>query len=171
MLGSSSHWEDCVRSTTDGRGARRGRRSLGTLSAALLALGVLSAARCGGQAPAAAGPPPALPVEAIVLGNAPVERTSEFIGTVKSRSSTTVQPQVEGIITRIAVASGARVSPGQVLIEIDAQRQQALVSTLESQRAAREAELGLARQQAERAKTLLEAGAGSARPFGSSAWS
>jgi len=128
-------------------------------------IAVLGAARCGGQAPAAAGPPPAMPVETIVLGSAPVERTSEFVGTVKSRSSTTVQPQVEGIITRIAVASGARVTPGQVLMEIDAQRQQALVSTLESQRAAREAELALARQQADRAKTLLDAGAGSQQEY------
>lgn len=150
-----------MRSTTDRRDARRARRGGRTLSLALLAMSVIGAARCGGQAPAAQGPPPAMPVEAIVLGASPVERTSEFVGTVKSRSSTTVQPQVEGIITRIAVASGARVTPGQVLMEIDAQRQQALVATLESQRAAREAELGLARQQADRARTLLEAGAGS----------
>ena len=97
----------------------------------------------------------------MTLGNAPVERTSEFVGTVKSRRSTTIQPQVEGIIRRIAVASGARVTPGAVLIEIDAERQQASVATLQSQRAARHADLGLAKQQAERARTLLDAGAGS----------
>lgn len=150
-----------MRSTTDRGDARRGRSGRRAVTLALLATGVIGAARCGGQAPAAQGPPPAMPVETVVLTAAPVERTSEFVGTIKSRSSTTVQPQVEGIITRIAVASGARVTPGQVLMEIDAQRQQALVATLESQRAAREAELGLARQQADRARTLLEAGAGS----------
>src|SRR4029453_11864172 len=107
MLGRSRLREDCVRSTTDRRDARRARRGQAALPLALLAMGAIGAARCGGQAPAAAGPPPAMPVETIVLHNAPVERTSEFVGIIKSRSSTTVQPQVEGIITRIAVASGA----------------------------------------------------------------
>jgi RND family efflux transporter MFP subunit len=116
----------------------------------------------GGQAPAGAGgAPPPTAVEAVTLGNAPVERTSEFVGTVKSRRSTTIQPQVDGIIRRIAVVSGARVAPGAVLVEIDAERQQASVAALQSQRAARQADFGLAKQQADRAKTLLDAGAGS----------
>jgi len=52
-----------------------------------------------------------------------------------------------------------------VLLEIDAERQQASVATLQSQRAARQADLGLAKQQADRAKTLLDAGAGSQMEF------
>ena len=149
-----------MRSMTDGRDIRSGGRGHGT--AACLLAGAMAAAGCGGGQGAArpGGPPPAA-VEAVTLGNAPVERTSEFIGTVKSRRSTTIQPQVDGIIRRIAVASGARVTPGAVLLEIDAERQQASVATLQSQRAARLADLGLAKQQAERAKTLLDAGAGS----------
>jgi RND family efflux transporter MFP subunit len=145
----------------DGRDFRRGRRGHG--AAVCLLAGAMAAAGCGGGqgANARPGAPPPAAVEAVTLGNAPVERTSEFIGTVKSRRSTTIQPQVDGIIRRIAVASGARVTPGTVLVEIDAERQQASVAALQSQRAARQADLGLARQQAERAKTLLEAGAGS----------
>jgi RND family efflux transporter MFP subunit len=132
------------------------------MTAVCLLAGAL-AAGCGGPG-ANATPPGELPptaVEVVTLGNAPIERTSEFIGTVKSRSSTTIQPQVDGIIRRIAVTSGARVAPGAVLLEIDAERQQASVATLQSQRAARQAELGLARQQADRARTMLDAGAGS----------
>jgi RND family efflux transporter MFP subunit len=128
---------------------------------------VLAVGCGGGQAaggPAGGAPPPAT-VEAVTLGNAPVERTSEFVGTVKSRRSTTIQPQVDGIIRRINVTSGARVAPGAVLVEIDAERQQASVAALQSQRAARQADLGLARQQAERAKTLLDAGAGSQQEY------
>jgi len=148
-----------VRSMTDGRDIRGGGR--GQVAALWLA-GAMAAAGCGGGQGAArpGGPPPAA-VEAVTLGNAPVERTSEFIGTVKARGSTTIMPQVDGIIRRIAVASGARVTPGTVLLEIDAERQQATVASLQSQRAARLADLGLARQQADRAKTLLDAGAGS----------
>ena len=149
-------------STTDGRGIRHGLP--GYRAAACLLAGTMAAAGCGGgqgaNAARAGGPPP-VAVEAVTLGNAPVERTSEFIGTVKSRRSTTIQPQVDGIIRRIAVASGARVAPGAVLLEIDAERQQASVASLQSQRAARLADLGLAKQQADRARTLLDAGAGS----------
>ncbi len=132
-----------------------------------LVAGTMAAACGGGQPPAGAAgaTPPATSVETLTLGNAPVERTSEFVGTVKSRRSTTIQPQVDGIIRRIAVASGARVAPGAVLMEIDAERQQASVAALQSQRAARQADFGLAQQQAERAKTLLEAGAGSQQEY------
>jgi len=133
----------------------------GTWAAVCLAgMVAATAAGCGGQAPPPAAPPPTA-VETLTLGNAPVERTGEFVGTVKSRRSTTIQPQVEGIIRRIVVASGARVAAGAVLVEIDAERQRASVGTLQSQKAARVADFGLAKQQAERAKTLLDAGAGS----------
>ncbi len=108
---------------------------------------------------------PAMGVEAIRLTPKPVERTSEYISTVKSRRSTTIQPQVEGFITRIAVRSGQRVQAGAVLMQIDAGRQQAAVANLESVRAAREADLQFARQQAERMKKLFDAGAVSEQEY------
>lgn len=98
-------------------------------------------------------------VEAITLQPSAVERTTEYVGTLKSRRSTTIQPQVEGFITRIHTRAGARVGTGAVLMEIDAGRQQAAVSSLESVRAARQADVALARQQAARAKALLDVGA------------
>ena len=155
-------------SKRDERVRRREARRAWPAGVGLVAC-TLAVAACGsGQAPAnaagRAGAPPA-GVEAITLSESPVERTSEFVGTVKSRASTTIQPQVEGIITRIHVVSGARVAPGARLMDIDAERQQASVATLESERASRQAALGLARQQAERAKTLLEAGAGSQQEY------
>jgi RND family efflux transporter MFP subunit len=138
------------------------------VAVALAVLGSCAAARCGGGTAPAGGRPTGFPpaaVEAITLTNAPVEHTSEFVGTVKSRASTTIQPQVEGLITKITVASGARVKPGDVLMEIDADRQQATVASLQGERAARQATLGLAKQQADRAKTLLDAGAGSQQEY------
>ena len=93
------------------------------------------------------------------MAMSPVEETSELIGTVKSRRSATVQPQVEGFVTRIAARSGDRVRAGAVLLEIDAGRQEAAVATLQAQRAAREADLAYWTQQTTRLGTLLAAGA------------
>ena len=69
-------------------------------------------------------------VDVITLATKPVEQSSEFIATLKSRRSTTIQPQVEGFVTRIAVRSGDRVRAGAVLFEIDSGRQQAAVGML-----------------------------------------
>ena len=63
----------------------------------------------------------AMAVEATTLTAKPVERTTEYIATVKSRRSTTIQPQVEGFITRITARPGQRVSRGTVLMEIDSE--------------------------------------------------
>jgi RND family efflux transporter MFP subunit len=123
----------------------------------------LAAAGCGG-ASGQGGPPggaPAMPVEVVTLAERPVQQTTEFVGTVKSRRSTTVQPQVEGFITQILVRSGDRVRPGTPLMLIDGRSKQAEVASLESQRASRQADLQYAQQQAARMKTLHEAGAAS----------
>lgn len=137
----------------------------------VLVLASVLAAACRQAAPdtAAGGPPgggmPAMAVETLTVTPSTIEQTSEFIGTVKSRRSVTVQPQVEGFVTRIAVSSGARVNAGAVLMEIDAGRQEATVATLEAQRAARDADLAYSRQQSARLKTLLDAGAVSQQEF------
>ena len=102
-----------------------------------------------------------MPVEVVTLAERPVEQTTEFVGTVKSRRSTTVRPQVEGFVTRILVRSGDRVRPGAALLQIDPSMQQAAVANLEAIRVVREADLRYAQQEATRMKTLLEAGAAS----------
>lgn len=102
-------------------------------------------------------------VEVVTLTETPVERTSEFIATLKSRQSTTIQPQVEGFLTRIAVKSGDRVAKGAVLFEVDSAPQQSTLASLQSMKAMRDAELQYARQESQRTKTLLEAGAVSQR--------
>jgi RND family efflux transporter MFP subunit len=127
--------------------------------APILAIAFVAAA-CGGKTTARGGPP-AMPVEVVTLVERPIEQTTEFVGTVKSRRSATVQPQVEGFVTRILVRSGARVAPGTALLEIDPRMQEAAVASLESLLAVRQADLQQARQQATRMKTLLEAGASS----------
>jgi RND family efflux transporter MFP subunit len=134
------------------------RRDIRTIAAPLAILAAVSA--CGRPAGRAAGPP-AIPVEVVTLAERPVEQATEFAGVVKSRQSTTVQPEVEGLVTRIRVRSGDRVAPGRPLLEIDPRMQAAAVASLESQLASRKADLQQARQEAERMKTLLAAGAAS----------
>jgi RND family efflux transporter MFP subunit len=101
----------------------------------------------------------AAPVDMITLAEKPVEQASEYVGTLKSRRSNTVQSQVEGFLLKINVKSGDRVAPGTVMFEIDASSQQSAIASLESIRAARESDASFARQQAERAKQLLKVGA------------
>ena len=135
----------------------------------LLLAAPLAAAACGGGEAPPAGPGgpggrgggAGVPVEIVTLAASPVEDVTEFVGTVKSRRTSTIQSQVEGFLTRIAVTSGTRVSPGTLLFEIDSATQQAAVAGLESTRAAREADAAYARQQAARVKALFEAGAAS----------
>jgi RND family efflux transporter MFP subunit len=104
---------------------------------------------------------PAMGVEVVTLESKPVEQTTEFVGTIKSRRSADIQPQVEGFITRIRVKSGDRVAEGAVLMEIDSRLQQANLSSLESVKAQREVDVAYARQEAQRAQKLLAAGAAS----------
>ncbi len=133
-----------------------------------LLLATASAVACGGAEPAAPGGPPGggmppMPVEAITLANKPVEQVSEFVATLKSRRSSTIQPQAEGHLTRIAVRSGERVSQGALLFEIDSAPEQAALASLQSMRPMREAELSFAQQQVARNTALLAAGAVSQR--------
>lgn len=129
-----------------------------------LALAAASAAAaCDGRPSAETGGPPPVPVEVAVLEPGPIERHTEYVAMLRSRRSTTLQPMVEGFVTRILVRSGDRVRPGDPVLEIDASRQRAAVSALESLRAAREADLSYARREAARQRALYEAGASTAQ--------
>ena len=123
---------------------------------------VLAVASACNRAPA--GPPagqamPPTPIALAVAQAAPIEDSSEYVASLKSLRSTTVQPQIDGQITKILVAAGARVSQGAPLMEIDARRQQAAVSSQQAELAAAEAAVSYARQQQQRNSELLTAGA------------
>ena len=133
---------------------------------ALLILCSLIISACGGdqnaQGPGGDGGRGAFPptdVQTVVLEPKPIAQTSEFVATIRSLRSTTVQPQVEGIIRQVMIRSGDRVTAGQALIQIDPERQEATNTVTESQRASREADLAFARQQLARMQKLFEAGA------------
>jgi RND family efflux transporter MFP subunit len=133
---------------------------------------VFVAAACNrGPAPAAGGAPqgrggaPAAGVTIVTLQDTPIDVSSEFISTVRSLNSTTIQPQVDGRITRIYVKSGDQVRAGTPLVQIDADKQAATVRSTESQRAAHEADVAYWKGQVERLQALLKAGAISQNEF------
>ena len=115
---------------------------------------------CSGSAKQAAqgGAFPAMPVKVMEAQAVPVDDTSEYVATLKSRDSAVIMPQVEGLVTKIFVHSGDRVAAGGALMEIDPLKQQATVKSQESARAAQQASLNLAKQQYERTQGLAAAG-------------
>jgi RND family efflux transporter MFP subunit len=133
-------------------------RRLHCLFASLLVCAITGAA-CRNQS---AGPPPSFPpaaVELVVAKPTAIEDATEYVATLRSLRSTAIQPQVDGQITQIFVKAGDRVSQGAPLVQIDPRRQQAAVSSQEAERAAREEAVNYARQQAQRDRELLAAGA------------
>src|SRR5688572_30892467 len=120
-------------------------------AAVLFASFFLSA--CGGdqnsQGPGGDGGRGAFPpmeVKTVLLEPKPIPQSSEFVATIRSLRSTTVQPQVEGIVRQVFIRAGDRVGAGQPLIQIDPDKQQATNTVTESQRASREADLALDRK-------------------------
>jgi RND family efflux transporter MFP subunit len=69
----------------------------------------------------------AMPVQTSVVAMAPVPQSSEYVSTIKSRRSATLQPQVDGRLTGISVKSGDHIQAGQVMMTIDPLHQQASV--------------------------------------------
>jgi RND family efflux transporter MFP subunit len=98
---------------------------------AVVAVVVLSGCRQAAVAPKAGGMQ-AMPVKTVEVSLAPVAQRSEYMGTIMSRRSASMQPQVSGRITQILVHSGDRVKAGQALMSLDAQPQ---IATVESARA------------------------------------
>lgn len=121
--------------------------------ASALLLAACSRGRAEGPQAVMAAPVKVQKVDAHEIGD-----TSEYVATVKSRNSATIMSDVEGWIFDIRVKSGDFVKKGQTLMEIDPRRQQATVSSFDSQRASKEATLQWAKLQFERNKALYGSG-------------
>ena len=145
-------------------GLARRWRWLPATAAVALAAGLAAGCDTGRAQPAPSGPPPS-PVQLALIHPVPIEDASEYVASVESLSSTSIKPEVSGEVTRIYVKSGDRVARGTALVQIDPRRQQATVSSQDAARAAQEAATNYARQQLERARTLLAAGAISQQEF------
>src|SRR5271165_6654352 len=129
-------------------------------AAGLLGLAAL-AAGCGKTSAgdgAGAGAMQAMPVQVLIAKTQDIPDATEYLSILKSRHSATINPQVEGQITKIFVKSGDRVSAGTPLLQIDPLKQQATLNSQEASRAAQEANLRYAKISLERAQKLFAAG-------------
>jgi RND family efflux transporter MFP subunit len=104
--------------------------SLWRMPAAGLVLSVSAWVVSGCSKPAP--PPPAqqaLPVQVQSVSLSSVPSSDVYVSTIKSRRSATMQPQVDGNLTKILVKSGDAVKAGQVLMQIDPLKQMATVES------------------------------------------
>ncbi len=109
--------------------------------------------------------PQALPVQTQTVSLSPVARSDEYVATVKSRRSATIQPQVDGSLTRILVKSGDHVRAGQVLMTIDPLKQEATVNQQTSTEAQKKATYVYNQTEVERQRRLYEAGVTSKQSY------
>lgn len=107
---------------------------------------------------AAGGGMQAMPVQTVAVSLAPVAQSSEYVATIKSRRSATLQPQVDGRLTGISVRSGDHVKAGQPMMTIDPAHQQATVDSQRATERQKKAVFDYDSLQFERQKKLLDAG-------------
>src|SRR6266403_4522950 len=109
--------------------------------------------------------PQAMPVKTETINLAAVPRADEYVATIKSRRSASIQPQVDGSLTRILVKSGDHVRAGQVLMTIDPLKQQATVDQQRSTETQKKATLDYNQRELERQRQLYGSGVSSKRDY------
>jgi RND family efflux transporter MFP subunit len=100
----------------------------------------------------------AMPVQTVTIALAPVPQSTEYVGTIKSRRSATLQPQVDGRLTRISVRSGDHVKAGQALMNVDPLHQAAAVASQRATERQKKALYDYNATEIERQRKLFEAG-------------
>jgi len=130
-----------------------------------LALFALLAASGCSDTQAKPSAPPAMSVKTQTISLEPVPRADEYVATIKSRRSASIQPQVDGSLTRILVKSGDHVHAGQVLMTIDPLKQQATVDEQRSTEAQKKATYDYNKVELERQRLLFQAGVTSKQSY------
>lgn len=114
-------------------------------------------AGCKADAPPLAAPQ-AMPVQVAPVTFSPVPNSDTYVATIKSRRSSTMQPQVDGNLTKIFVKSGDVVKAGQPLMRIDPLKQAATVLSQQGTEAQKKAVYDYNKIEVERQRKLYEAG-------------
>jgi RND family efflux transporter MFP subunit len=109
-------------------------------------------------APPPAAPPQAMPVQVAPVTLSPVPTGDTYVATIKSRRSATMQPQVDGNLTKILVKSGDIVKAGQLLMQIDPLKQVATVQSQQGTEQQQKAVYQYNQVDVARQKALYEAG-------------
>jgi membrane fusion protein (multidrug efflux system) len=89
------------------------------------------AAGAGSARPAGAGVTPG--VEVVRVRSLRIQDDAQAVGTLRSRQSVTLRPEVSGRVSRIAFADGAQVRRGQLLVQLDDVLQRAELSQAQAQ--------------------------------------
>ncbi|MGD1912434.1 MAG: efflux RND transporter periplasmic adaptor subunit [Rivularia sp. (in: cyanobacteria)] len=76
--------------------------------------------------------PQKLPVKLASVESGIIEDRDEYIARLESRRSVTLQPQIQGRITKILVKSGDNVASGDAIMQIDSREQQAAVNSVDA---------------------------------------
>ncbi|HWF04939.1 MAG TPA: efflux RND transporter periplasmic adaptor subunit, partial [Candidatus Angelobacter sp.] len=100
----------------------------------------------------------AFPVKVMTAQSQLVPFSTDYLATLKSRNAATLQPLVEGDITKIFVSSGQRVGAGTPLLEIDPTKQQATLNNQEAGLKSKQAIMLQASTDLNRKKQLFAAG-------------
>jgi RND family efflux transporter MFP subunit len=130
----------------------------------LLSATVLITSGCSSTESKPPAPQP-LPVKTETIELSPVPQVDEYVATVKSRRSASIQPQVDGSLTHILVKTGDHVNTGQVLMTIDPLKQQATVDQQRSTATQKKATLDYNRHELDRPQQLYEAGVSSKQDY------
>jgi len=131
------------------------------LAAALLAagLGFILFRAIGGRGDAGMQGPPAFPVEMERLQEASLEDSSELVGTLDSQAGVSLQPESDGRVVQIFVASGDRVAAGDPIMQLSPQRSQsdynAALAGVSASRSSRDTARAQLRAAQERQSELL----------------
>ena len=145
--------------------ASPGSRALLVSSALVLSLAGCGKSAADNSAGRAGAAPQAMPVQVQLVQSVKIPEATEYLSILKSRHSASINPQVEGQITKIFVKSGDHVTAGMTLLQIDPLKQEATVSSQEASHAAQEANLRYAKTQLDRERKLFEAGVVSKQEF------
>lgn len=100
-----------------------------------VALALIALAGCGGAKPAGGPPqPPPAPVEVVAAELQSVDRSVRLLGQCDAVDGVVLTTKAGGIVRAIDFASGAAVDAGQVLLRLDAAREEAAVREAQGER-------------------------------------
>ena len=96
---------------------------------------------CGKQPNEQAQAPPAVAVEITDLDNNTVKSSSEFVGNLEAKKRVALAPRVDGRVIEIAVQEGDRVEKGDLIVEMQLNREQGEVEAARSEVGIQQADL------------------------------